>query len=71
MGKKSPCYSKFNCEGISPPWIPSVSSITKSALMVIIIPGMKVCFEKFAIHRSQLIDRETHILGEDRELKTP
>jgi D-arabinose 5-phosphate isomerase GutQ len=34
MGEKSPCYSKLNCEGISPPWIPSGSPITKSVLMV-------------------------------------
>jgi hypothetical protein len=28
----NPCYSKLNSEEISPPWIPSISLITKSTL---------------------------------------
>jgi hypothetical protein len=31
-GKKSSCYSKLNCKGIPPPWIPYGSLITKSSL---------------------------------------
>ena len=34
MGEESPCYSKLNCKGISPPWIPLGSLTTKSALRV-------------------------------------
>jgi hypothetical protein len=32
MGEESPCYSKLNCKGISPPWILLGSLTTKSAL---------------------------------------
>jgi hypothetical protein len=32
MGEKSTCYSKLNCKGISPPWIPLGSLTTKLAL---------------------------------------
>jgi hypothetical protein len=35
MGEKSPRNSSLNSKGISPPWIPSGSPITKSALIVV------------------------------------
>jgi hypothetical protein len=43
-GKKYSCYLKLNCKGISPPWIPLGSLITKSVLSGEKRPALSVWF---------------------------